>query len=105
MLGGQEEEEEEGEVGRCVTDELDEGLADEKPKGVLGHGHVAQREEGEEQADEDARDRLPHPVLLPPTRELVIPAGRQELLAVGLGHKLNKRSGQKTTQIISVYWV
>lgn len=35
MLRGQEEEEEEGQVGCCVTDELDEGLLDEAPHSAL----------------------------------------------------------------------
>ena len=35
VLRGQQQEEEEGQVGRRVTDELDEGLLDEAPQSAL----------------------------------------------------------------------
>lgn len=35
VLRGQQQEEEEGQVGRCVTDELDEGLFDEASQSAL----------------------------------------------------------------------
>lgn len=35
VLRGQQQEEEEGQVGRCVTDELDEGLLNESPQRAL----------------------------------------------------------------------
>lgn len=35
VLRGQQQEEEEGQVGRCVTDELNEGLLDEVSQSAL----------------------------------------------------------------------
>lgn len=35
VLRGQQQEEEEGQVGRCVTDELDEGLLDKVSQSAL----------------------------------------------------------------------
>ena len=42
VLGGEEEEEEEGEVGGRVADELDEGLPDERSQGAAGRQQVDQ---------------------------------------------------------------
>ena len=59
-----------------MADELDEGLADEEAKAALGHHQVAEGEEREEEADEDAGDELARPVAAPPAGELVVPARR-----------------------------
>lgn len=90
MLGGQEQQEQEGQVGRRVADELDERLADEEAVAALGSHEVAQGEHRVEEADEDAGEKLPRPVAPPPARKLVVPAGSQELLAVWLSYKLQR---------------
>lgn len=90
MLGGQEQQEQEGQVGRRVADELDERLADEEAVVALGSHEVAQGEHGVEEADEDAGEKLPRPVAPPPARKLVVPPGSQELLAVWLSYKLKQ---------------
>ncbi|TNN63512.1 hypothetical protein EYF80_026254 [Liparis tanakae] len=82
VLGGEQQQEQEGQVGRRVADELDEGLADEEAVATLGGDEVPESEQGVEEADEDAGDELPGPVASPPARELVVPPGRQELLAL-----------------------
>ena len=76
VLRGEDEEEEEGEVGRGVADELDEGLADEQAVAALGRQHVQDGEEREEEADQDAGGRLDRPVAPAPARQLVVPARR-----------------------------
>ena len=88
VLGGEEQEEEEGQVGRRVADELDEGLADEEAVATLRSDEVAESEPGVEEADEDAGEELPSPLAPPPAGELVVPARRQQLLAVWLSYKL-----------------
>lgn len=95
VLGGQEQQEQEGQVGRRVADELDERLADEEAVAALGSHEVAQREHGVEEADEDAGEELPRPVAPPPARKLVVPAGSQELLAVWLSYKLQGGGGDR----------
>lgn len=92
VLGGQEEEEKESQVGGCVADELDEGLLDEEAQGTPGGQQVDQGEDGEEQADGKAGDQLDRPVASAPPRETVVPQGGQELLAVWLGHKLERKT-------------
>lgn len=88
VLRGQQEQEEEGEVGRRVADELDEGLPDEQAQRALWGDQVAHGEDREQEPDDEARHHLHGPVSPPPARELVVPARGQQLLAVGLGHEL-----------------
>lgn len=76
-----------------MADELDEGLADEEAVAALGSHEVAEGEDGVEEAEEDAGEELPRPVAPPPARELVVPAGRQELLAVWLRYELWRTRG------------
>lgn len=90
MLGGQEQQEQEGQVGCGVADELDERLADEEAIAALGSHEVAQGEHRVEDADEDAGEKLPCPVAPPPAWKLVVPPGSQELLAVWLSYKLKE---------------
>lgn len=90
MLGGQEQQEQEGQVGRGVADELDERLANEEAVAALGSHEVAQGKHGVEEADEDAGEKLPRPVAPSPARKLVVPPGSQELLAVWLRYKLKE---------------
>ena len=97
MLRGEEQQEEEGQVGRRVADELDEGLADEEAVAALGGEEVADGEDGEQQTDEDAGEELARPVAPAPARELVVPPRRQQLLAVGLGHELEGERGGNVT--------
>jgi len=94
VLGGEQQQEQEGQVGRRVADELDEGLADEEAVATLGSDEVPESKQGVEEADEDAGDQLPGPVASPPARELVVPPGRQELLAVWLSDKLKDIRGE-----------
>lgn len=74
VLRSQQEEEQEGEVGRSMADKLDEGFADEEADSTLWCHQVAYGEQGEEQADEDTRDELASPVASPPAWELIVPA-------------------------------
>lgn len=57
-----------------MADELDEGFANEEADTAFGCHQVAHGEEGEEQADEDARDELASPVASPPAWKLIVPA-------------------------------
>ncbi len=91
MLRGEQQQEQKGQVGRCVADELDEGLADEEAVATLWSDEVAESEHGVEEADEDAGEELPRPMAASPARELIIPAGCQKLLAVWLSYKLSDR--------------
>lgn len=90
MLGGEEQQEEKGQVGRSVAYELDEGLADEEAVATLRGDEVAESKRWVEEADEDTREELPRPVAPPPAWELIVPPGGQELLAVRLSYKLKE---------------
>lgn len=76
MLGGEEQQEQEGQVGGRVADELDEGLADEEAVATLGSDEVADSKHRVEEADEHTGDALPCPLAPPPAGELVVPPGR-----------------------------
>lgn len=73
-----------------MADKLDEGLADEETVATLGGDEVAESKQRVEEADEDAGEELPRPVAPSPARKLIIPPGRQQLLAVWLCYKLTK---------------
>lgn len=73
MLGGEEQQEQEGQVGRRVADELDEGLADEEAIATLRSNEVAESKRRVEETDEDTGDELSCPVAPPPARELIVP--------------------------------
>lgn len=75
MLGGQEKEEEKGEIGGSVADKLGEGLADEKAIVALWGYQIEDGEKRKQEADENARDELASPVASPPARKFIIPAG------------------------------
>lgn len=90
VLGCEEQQEQKGQVGRRVADKLDEGLADEETVATLGGDEVAESKQRVEEANEDAGEELPRPVTPSPARKLVIPPGRQQLLAVWLRYKLTK---------------
>lgn len=104
MLGGQEQQEEKGQVGRGVADELDERLADEEAVAAFGSHEVAEGEHGVEEADEDAGEKLPCPVAPSPARKFVVPTGSQELLAVWLSYKL-KEINQLHFRMFNQTWV
>lgn len=74
-----------------MADELDEGLADEEAVSTLRRDEVAESKSGVEEADEDTGEELPCPLAASPAGELIIPPGRQKLLAVWLGYKLKGR--------------
>lgn len=56
MLGGKKQQEQERQVGCCVADKLDEGLADEVAIAALRSDEVAESKQREEEANEDASD-------------------------------------------------
>lgn len=103
VLGCQEQQEEKGQVGGRVADELDERFADEEAVMTLGRGEVAKGEQRVEEADEDAGEELSCPVASSPARELVIPAGRQKLLTVGLRNKLGKEGKKKFGVFLNIW--
>lgn len=74
VLRAQQQEEEEGQVGGCVANKLDERLADEQAVAALGCHQVTEGEQGEHEADKDAGDELASPVTSPPARKFIIPA-------------------------------
>lgn len=103
VLGCQEQQEEKGQVGGRVADELDERFADEEAVGTLGRGEVAKGEQRVEETNEDTGEELSCPVASPPAGELVIPAGRQKLLAVGLRNKLGEEGKKKFGVILNIW--
>ena len=74
MLRGEEQQEQKGQVGRCVAYELDERLADEEAVTTLGNNEVADSKQRVEEADENTGEELPCPVAPSPAGELIIPA-------------------------------
>lgn len=94
MLGGEEQQEQKGQVGRSVADELDERLTDEEAITTLWSDEVAEGKHGVEEADEDTGEELPCPVSPPPAGELIVPPGCQKLLAVWLSYKLKNIEGK-----------
>lgn len=102
VLGCQKQQEEEGQVGGRVANELDERFADEEAVATLGHREVAESEQRVEEADEDAGEELSCPVASPPAGELVVPAGCQKLLTVGLRNKLGEEGIKKFGVILHI---
>lgn len=88
MLGGQQQEKEEGQIRSSVAYKLDEGFSDEEAVVALGGDQVEQRKEGEEESNEHTGDKLAGPVAASPAWELIIPARREQLLTVWLCYKL-----------------
>lgn len=88
VLRCQEEHEEEGKVGAGVAYKFNKWLLDEQSQPALGRNQIGHRKHGEEQSDGDASQELHRPVLPSPSGETVVPQGRKQLLAVGLGDKL-----------------
>lgn len=73
-----------------MADELDKRLADEEAVATLRNDEVAESKHGVEEPDEDTGKELDCPVTTSPARELIIPPGRQKLLAVWLSYKLKE---------------
>lgn len=71
-----------------MADKLDKWLSDEQSKWAFRSYQVAHGEDGEKQSYYETRHHLHGPVSSPPAGELVIPAGGEQLLAVGLGNEL-----------------
>lgn len=104
VLGCQEQQEEEGQVGGRVADELDKRFADEVAVATLGCREVAESEQRVEETDEDAGEELSCPMAPPPAGELIVPAGRQKLLAVWLCNKLGEAGeGDKFGVILKIW--
>lgn len=91
MLGGQQQQEKEGQVRGSVADEFDERLADEEAVAALGCHQITQGEQREEKADEDTGDEFASPVTSPPARKFIIPTRGQQLLAIWLCYELRER--------------
>lgn len=91
MLGGQQQQEKEGQIRGGVADEFDEGLADKEAVSALGAHQVTQGEQRKEQADEDTGDKFASPVTSPPARKFIVPTRGQQLLAIWLCYKLERK--------------
>lgn len=74
-----------------MADKLDEWLSDEQSQWAFGSYQVADGEDGEKQSYNETRHHLHRPVSSPPAGELIVPAGCEQLLAVGLGNKLGRK--------------
>lgn len=78
-----------------MADELDKRLSDEQSKGAFRSYKVAHREDREKQSYYETCHHLHSPVPSPPAWELIIPAGCQQLLTIGLGNELHKGKERK----------
>ena len=84
----------EGDVGRTVTQELDERLAYEAPWGAARGNHVGQDEQGVSKADGHCEEGLDDGVTTSEPEESVVPQGGKQLLAARVSYKLdNSRQG------------
>lgn len=81
-----------------MADELDERLSDEQSKRAFRSYQVAHGEDREKQPYDEARHHLHGPVSSPPAWELIVPARGQQLLTVGLGHKLQGKQRDRESQ-------
>lgn len=84
------EQQQEGEVGGAVDDELDEGRVDDLAHAGARHQQVADGQQRPEQRHAQHRGDLQAGVLAPVAGRLAEPHGVEELLAVGLSHKLTE---------------
>lgn len=105
MLRGKQQQEQKSQIGRRVADELDKRLSDEQSQGAFGSYKVAHREDGEKKSYYETRHHLHGPVSPPPAGKLIVPAGRQQLLTVGLSDELQgeerkrERQGQREHRV------
>lgn len=104
VLGGEEQQEQKGQVGSRVADKLDEWLADEEAVATFGCDEVAKGKHGVEEADEDTSDEFSRPVTPPPAGKLIVPPGCQKLLTVWLSYKLKQvREERQWLHFVSFY--
>lgn len=89
----QVDEQEEGEVGGTVYDELDEGRVDDMAHAGARYHQVAQGEQRPQHRHAQYRGHLQTRVFTPVAGRLAEPDCVEELLAVGLGHKLEGWGG------------
>lgn len=87
--GVEVEQQQEGEVGGAVDDELDEGRVDDLAHAGARHQQVAEGEQRPEDGHAQHGGDLQAGVLAPVACRLAEPHGVEELLAVGLSHKLD----------------
>ena len=85
------EQEQEGEVGRAVDDELDERRVDDLAHARAWHQQVARGQQRPQNGHAEHRGHFQTRVLAPVARRLAEPDRVEELLAVGLGDKLGSR--------------
>lgn len=74
VLGGEEQQEQKGQVGRCVADELDERFTDEEAIATLGSDEVAKSKHWVEEADEHTGEELSCPMPPSPARKFIVPS-------------------------------
>ena len=86
----QVEQEEEGEVGRAVDDELDERRVDDLADAPPRHQQVAHGQQRPQHGHAEHRGHFQTRVLAPVARRLAEPDRVEELLAVGLGDELGR---------------
>lgn len=84
----QVEQQQECEVGGAVDDELDEWRVDDLAHARAWHQQVAHRQQRPQHGNTQHRGHLETCVLAPIARRLTKPHSVEELLAVGLSHKL-----------------
>lgn len=93
------EQQQEGEVGGAVDDELDEGRVDDLAHAGARHQQVADGQQRPQEGDAQHGGDLQAGVLAPVAGRLAEPHGVEELLAVGLGHKLDgEMKGKRWSQ-------
>lgn len=97
MLRSQEKHEEERQIGCCVADELDKGFLDEKSKVASGRDQIGYGQHRKQESNGHAGQKLDYPVFSPPSREAIVPQGGQQLLAVWLSNKLEKKKNKLST--------
>lgn len=89
------EQQQEGEVGGAVDDELDKGRVDDLSHTGARHQQVADGEQRPEERHAQHGGDLQAGVLAPVAGRLAEPHGVKELLAVGLSHKLDGEKKKK----------
>lgn len=88
VLGGEQQQEQKGQVRCSVADKLHEGFADKEAIATLGSDEVTEGKNRVEEADKHTGDEFSCPVASPPPWKLIIPPGCKQLLTVWLSHEL-----------------
>jgi len=73
-----------------MANELDERFPQGLSHTGLGCQDIAEGEEGEEESDPDHFQSLEEHILPPESRKTLVPNGGEELLDIGMSHKLYK---------------